>query len=85
MNIDEKLTLLMAVEESGFNITESLKRLQVPSSTYYRWRAKYKKLGRQGLKDRKSAPKKQWKQLLQKKMIASLSWPISSLKNLVVK
>ena len=27
MNIDEKLTLLLAVEESGFNVKESLKTL----------------------------------------------------------
>ena len=60
MNIDEKLTLLMAVEESGFNVSESLKKLDIPRSTYYRWRSKYKKLGRAGLKDRKSAPKNQW-------------------------
>lgn len=60
MNIDEKLTLLLAVEDSGFNVSESLKRLEVPRSTYYRWRAKYKKQGRIGLKDKKSAPKQQW-------------------------
>lgn len=39
MNIDEKLTLLMAVEESGFNVKESLKRMDIPRSTYYLWRA----------------------------------------------
>lgn len=60
MNIDEKLTLLMAVEESGFNVKESLKRMDIPKSTYYRWRSKYKKYGRIGLKDKKSAPKNQW-------------------------
>lgn len=60
MNIDEKLTLLLAVEESGFNVSESLKRMDVPRSSYYRWRAKFKKHGRAGLKDKKSAPKKQW-------------------------
>ena len=60
MNIDEKLTLLMAVEESGFNVSNSLKKLDVPRSTYYRWRSKYKRLGKEGLKDKKSKPKKQW-------------------------
>ena len=60
MNIDEKLTLLLAVEESGFNVKESLKRMDIPRSTYYRWRAKFKKKGRIGLKDKKSIPKKQW-------------------------
>lgn len=60
MNIDEKLTLLVAVEESGFTIEESLKRMDIARSTYYRWRAKYKKYGRSGLQDKKSSPKNQW-------------------------
>tara|TARA_Y100000768_G_C23986079_1_gene688914 strand:+ start:3587 stop:4564 length:978 start_codon:yes stop_codon:yes gene_type:complete len=63
MNIDQKLTLVFAVETSGFKITEALKRLEVPRSTYYRWRAKYKKYGLDGLKDKKSTPKKQWNAL----------------------
>ncbi len=49
MNIDQKLTLVYAVETSGFTITETLKKLELPKSTYYRWRAKYKKHGDEGL------------------------------------
>lgn len=60
MNIDEKLTLLNAVEESGFKISEALKKLDIPRSTYYRWRSKYRRMGRAGLKDRKPIPKNQW-------------------------
>lgn len=60
MNVDEKLTLILAVEESGFNIKETLKRLEIPKSTYYRWRKKYYKYGLSGLEDKKSIPKKQW-------------------------
>lgn len=63
MNVDEKLTLLMAVEKSGFNITESLEKLDVPRSTYYRWRARYIKHGLSGLKDQKPSPKRQWNAL----------------------
>ena len=63
MNIDQKLTLVFAVETSGFKITEALKRLEIPRSTYYRWRSKYKKLGIDGLKDKNSKPKKQWNAL----------------------
>jgi len=63
MNIDEKLTLLKAIDESGFNVTETLKRLDIPRSTYYRWRAKVKVLGEDGLKDKVSRPRKQWNQL----------------------
>ena len=60
MNIDEKMTLLFAVENSGFKIREALKKLNVPKTTYYRWRAKHKKFGALGLKDKKPIPKKQW-------------------------
>ena len=60
MNIDEKMTLLFAVENSGFKIREALKKLDVPKTTYYRWRAKHKRFGVEGLKDKKPIPKKQW-------------------------
>jgi transposase InsO family protein len=60
MNIDEKMTLILAVEESGFKVTEALKRLDMPRSTYYRWRAKLKREGLIGLKDKRPVPKKQW-------------------------
>lgn len=63
MNIDQKLTLVYAVETSGFTITETLKKLELPRTTYYRWRAKYKRLGLDGLKDKKSTPKNQWNAL----------------------
>lgn len=63
MNVDEKLTLLLAVEHSGFKVTEALKRLDIPSSTYYRWRAKMKREGVSGLKDKKPTPKRQWNSL----------------------
>lgn len=60
MNIDEKLTLLLAVEESGFSVKEALKRLDIPKSTYYRWRAKHRKHGKLGLQDQRPIPKRQW-------------------------
>ncbi len=60
MNSDEKMTLLLAVEESGFKITEALKRLDIPRSTYYRWRSKLRREGLTGLKDKRPAPKRQW-------------------------
>lgn len=64
MNVDDKLTLLRSVEESGFSIKESLKRLQISSSTYYSWRAKLRKHGEEGLLDKRPIPKKQWNSLL---------------------
>jgi transposase InsO family protein len=64
MNMDEKLALLRAVEASGFAITEALERLDVPRSTYYRWRAKFRKYGKVGLRDKSSRPQYQWNELL---------------------
>lgn len=64
MNVDEKLTLLRAVEESGFAVREACERLDVPRATYYRWRAKFRGQGKAGLKDLSSRPKAQWNQLL---------------------
>ena len=60
MNVDEKMTLILAVEESGFKVTDALKRLDMPRSTYYRWRAKLRREGLTGLKDKRPVPKKQW-------------------------
>lgn len=60
MNIDQKLTLIHAVEESGFKITKALERLDISRSTYYRWRSKYRRYGTTGLKDKRSAPATQW-------------------------
>ena len=63
MNIDQKMTLLLAVEDSGFSVSEACKRLEVPRSTYYRWKANLRKEGPLGLEDKNSAPKNQWNAL----------------------
>lgn len=63
MNVDEKLTLLFAVESSGFNVSEALKRLDVSRTTYYRWRAKFKKFGGTGLNDKRPIAKRKWNAL----------------------
>ena len=64
MNMDEKLSFLNAVEESGFKVTEALKRLDIPRSTYYRWRSKFRKHGKEGLKDKPPLRKRNWNELL---------------------
>ena len=63
MNVDEKLTLIMAIEQSGFTISEALKRLDIPRTTYYRWRSKMKHKGPSGLIDKRPVPKNQWNAL----------------------
>lgn len=60
MNVDEKMTLILAVEESGFKVIDALKRLDIPKSTYYRWRSKLKREGLTGLQDKRPVPKNQW-------------------------
>lgn len=68
MNIDEKLTLLRAVEASGFKVAEACDRLDVPRATYYRWRSKFRVLGRQGLQDLNSKPPEIWNKLLDREV-----------------
>lgn len=63
MNADEKLSLLIAVEASGFKVSEALEKMDIPKSTYYRWRAKYRKHGLDGLKNKNSTPQRQWNRL----------------------
>lgn len=64
MNVDEKLTLIHAVENSGFNIKDSLKKIDLPKSTYYDWKRRMEKDGVLGLTDKRPSPKKQWNALL---------------------
>lgn len=63
MNADEKLTLLFAVESSGFSVREALDKIDVTSSTYYRWKSKFRKEGYDGLVDKRPTPKRQWNAL----------------------
>ena len=52
MTPDEKLEILRTVEKSSLPVNESLVRLDVPSSTYYRWKANFARHGVEGLQDR---------------------------------
>ena len=76
MSVDEKLALIRAVEASSFNISESLRYLDVPRSTYYRWRAKFREHGRDGLLDKSSKPKTQWNKIMpaEKRLIMDLAF-----------
>ena len=40
MHVDQKLNILRHVESSGLPVRKALARLDVPVSTYYRWRRK---------------------------------------------
>ena len=64
MSVEEKLAVLRAVECSPLPVTEALARLEMPSSTYYRWRRAFRRQGRQGLQDLSPYKGRIWNQLL---------------------
>ena len=63
MSAQAKLEILRLVEASELPVNESLKRLGITSSTYYRWCKRYRQGGRDNLQDRKSFAKP-WNSLL---------------------
>lgn len=73
MNIDEKLELLKTVEASGFNIKKTLEYLEIPRTTYYRWRGKFRKHGKSGLEDKNSKPLRQWNEVLPEEKVLILN------------
>jgi putative transposase len=64
MTPDEKLEILRTVEKSSLPVNESLVRLDVPSSTYYRWKANFARHGVEGLQDRSPFKGRTWNELL---------------------
>jgi transposase InsO family protein len=64
MSAQEKLALLRAVEASPLPLTETLARLDVPPSTYHRWRRKFHAQGYEGLKDLSPSKGRVWNRLL---------------------
>ncbi|HUT61835.1 MAG TPA: DDE-type integrase/transposase/recombinase [Phycisphaerae bacterium] len=64
MSAQEKIELLRAVEASPIGVTEVLARLDLPRSTYYRWRRQFHAQGFEGLKDASPCKGRVWNQLL---------------------
>ena len=64
MAAEYKLEVLRAVEGSGLPVKQALTQLQIPRSTYYRWRANFRRRGLLGLRDRSSSHTRVWNQLL---------------------
>ena len=60
----QKMDIIRSVESSGLNISKALKKLDMPRSTYYRWKHKLRTMGMQGLKDNKPHRARTWNQLL---------------------
>ena len=64
MSKDKKMDIIRHVESSGLSISQALKKLDMPRSTYYRWKKKLRTMGLQGLKDIKPHRRRTWNQLL---------------------
>jgi len=64
MSKDEKMDIIRTIESSGLSISQALKKLDMPRSTYYRWKHKLRTMGLQGLKDNKPHRTRTWNQLL---------------------
>ena len=64
MHPEQKLNILRHVESSELPIRQSLARLKVTVSTYYRWRSNFRRFGLEGLGDKCASKSKGWNRLL---------------------
>ncbi|NQT01117.1 MAG: IS3 family transposase [Planctomycetes bacterium] len=64
MSKNEKMDIIRNVESSGLGISQALKKVDLPRSTYYRWKHKLRTMGSLGLKDNKPHRMRTWNQLL---------------------
>jgi len=64
MTPEQKLEILDAIESSPLSVKQALLRLDMPSSTYYRWKANFKRHGLEGLCDRSPCKGTTWNQIL---------------------
>ena len=64
MAAEYQLEVLRAVEGSVVPVTQALATLQIPRSSYYRWRANFRRRGLLGLRDRPSSQSRVWNQIL---------------------
>ncbi len=64
MHPEQKLNILRHVESSELSIRQSLSRLEVSVSTYYRWRSNFRRFGFEGLRDKCTSKTKGWNRLL---------------------
>ena len=64
MRAEQKLTILRHVESCELPVREALARLDVPLSTYYRWRTSFRRFGIEGLRDKTVSQGKGWNRLL---------------------
>jgi len=64
MSKQKKLVILRTVESCGLPISKALQRVDVPRSTYYNWKRKFRLYGYEGLQDKSPATGRIWNTLL---------------------
>jgi len=65
MSAQRKLEILRTVESSALPAAEALAQLDVPASTYYRWRRNFRARGATGLQDKTTRSGVPWNRLLE--------------------
>ena len=63
MSPTKKLKTIRLIESSELSVSEALEQFDLPRSTYYRWKRKFKQQGRMGLQDSKPQRVRTWNQL----------------------
>ena len=59
----EKLEIIKLVEQSHLSARQTLDRLGIAKTTFYRWYDKYLEDGPEGLEDKKSVPSRVWNRI----------------------
>jgi putative transposase len=60
---EEKMEIINLVEHSPFSVKATLEKIQIPSSTFYRWYNLYQKYGIEGLQDNQPHAQRFWNRI----------------------
>jgi transposase InsO family protein len=64
MSKEDKMNIIRQIESSQMSALDALEKLDMPKSTYYRWKKKLRNMGSSGLIDNKPYRARTWNQLL---------------------
>ena len=63
MSRGQKIDILRIIESASLSTSEALAKFDIPRSTYYRWKRKFRAMGLKGLQDNKPYRARTWNQL----------------------
>jgi len=63
MSRNEKMKFIRLIESSQLCTSDALNKYDIPRSTYYRWKRKYRAMGIKGLQDNRPLPLRVWNSL----------------------